>query len=47
MDYPIRKKRMRGPNKWEIFANKNAEFYVLTHSGVDYSKIEGKEYFFK
>lgn len=33
-------------NRWEAFSQANAEFYILTKKGVDYSKPEGQELFY-
>jgi cyclopropane fatty-acyl-phospholipid synthase-like methyltransferase len=33
-------------SNWEHFANENAEYYILTVDGIDYSTEEGKKYFF-
>lgn len=34
-------------NRWESYAKKNAEYYILTNDKVDYSTPEGQAYFFK
>jgi SAM-dependent methyltransferase len=34
-------------NIWEGLAKQNAEFFILSHEGVDFSSIEGQEYFYK
>jgi len=34
-------------NKWEEFAQENAEYYILTHENIDFNKEEGQNYFFK
>jgi SAM-dependent methyltransferase len=33
-------------NKWEQFANENAEYYILTTDSVDFSTAEGQKFFF-
>jgi len=33
-------------NIWEKFAKENAEFYILTEKGIDYSLQEGRDFFF-
>ena len=34
-------------NRWESYAKKNAEYYILTNDKVDYSTPEGAGVFFK
>lgn len=34
-------------SKWEEFANQDAEYFILTTDGVDYSTEEGQKYFFE
>ena len=34
-------------SNWENFANENAEYYILTEEGVDYSTEEGRKFFFE